>query len=143
MSSEKIYYWISVPILAEIENISEAQVRKVYKKVIQDECIPLRDIPVCEQEIYVKEYLFRDRYVDYSLLDFVKNFDNTTPLYSPEVQFQIHKMEIVRTANIIAKSYSATGSSTEQLRKLAQDNNISYSTLARWRKKFMKDKSLA
>lgn len=61
MSSENIYYWISVPILAEIENISEAKVRKVYKKVIQDECIPLRDIPVCEQEIYVKEYPFRDR----------------------------------------------------------------------------------
>ena len=36
MSSENIYYWISVPILAGIENISEAKVRKVYKKVIQD-----------------------------------------------------------------------------------------------------------
>ena len=143
MSSENIYYWISVPILAEIENISEAKVTKVYKKVIQDECIPLRDIPVCEQEIFVKEYLFRDRYVDYSLLDFVKNFDDISPLYSPEVQFQIRKMDIVRTANMISKSFSATGTSTEQLRKLAQDNNISYSTLARWRKKCMKDKSLS
>lgn len=139
----KIYYWISVPVLAEIEHTSEAKVRKVYKKVIRDECIPLCDIPLYEQEIYVKEYLFHDRYIDYSLLDFVRNFDTSSPLFSPEVQLELHKMEIVRTANMISRSYSVTGTSTELLRKLAQDNSISFSTLARWRKKYMKDKSLA
>lgn len=41
----KTYHYISIPILAEIMQKSEAIVRKIYRSIIENDCIPLDQIP--------------------------------------------------------------------------------------------------
>ena len=123
--------------------MSHKRIRKEYTQVIRDECIPLEEIPIDEQETYVNEYLLRGSIIDFPFLEKIHDYSLSKPLYSPEVQYEFKKMEIVRQANQICNSYASTGTSTIHLRELAKENNISFSTLARWRKKIMSDKSLA
>ena len=122
--------------------MSHKRIRKEYALVIRDECIPLEEIPIDEQETYVNEYLLRGSIIDFPFLEKIHDYSLSKPLYSPEVQYEFKKMEIVRQANQICNSYASTGTSTIHLRELAKENNISFSTLARWRKKIMSDKSL-
>ena len=141
-NENRIYYWISVPILSEIMNISQNKVKKIYHNLIQDDCIPLREIPISLQNVYVNEYLFRDRIIDYSLIDKIKDFSGKFPLYDHGVQAYFREMEMVRKSIEISNTYSSTGTITLRLKELATEYQTSYSTLARKRAEYMKDPSL-
>ena len=58
---QREYYQISIPIFAEITGRSENKIRKDYRQVISDECIPLSEIPQNFQEIYVCDDNVRDK----------------------------------------------------------------------------------
>ena len=49
-----IYHWIPVSVLAEITKQSPRKLQKLYRKIIQDDCVPLNDIPK-ELDIPVKK----------------------------------------------------------------------------------------
>lgn len=140
--SQNIYHWISVPIFAEISKQSEKQIRKHYKKVIQDDCIPLSEIPQKDQDFYVENLLLPDKIIDFSFLDSIKNYDLGKPLQNPEVKNLLKEMDIMRQAEKIIKAYSGLGTVTSHLQKLAEENGISYSTLIRWRKRYMNTTAL-
>ena len=132
-----IHHWISISILSEIMQKSPAKIRKIYKSIIQDECIPLIEIPLNLQNIYVKDYLLRDRMIDFSFLDAIKDYSFSTPLKNPDVQSLFREMEMMRKAFEITRTFSASGNVTEHLRELASEYHISYSTLARRRSLYM------
>lgn len=69
-----IYHWIPVAVLAEITKQSPGKLQKIYHEIIQDDCVPLMNIPKNIQNIYVSEYLLRDRIIDFSFLDAVKDY---------------------------------------------------------------------
>ena len=69
-----IYHWISISVLAEITKQSPGKLQKLYREIIQDDCVPLNDIPKNIQDIYVSEYLLRDRVIDFSFLDAVRDY---------------------------------------------------------------------
>ena len=62
---------IPVTILAQITGRSENKIRKTYRNVIQDECIPLAEVPLLFRELYASEYLYRDRIIDFPFVDAV------------------------------------------------------------------------
>ena len=132
-----IHHWISISILSEIMQKSPAKIRKIYKSIIQDECIPLIEIPINLQNIYVKDYLLRDRMIDFSFLDAIKDYSFSTPLKNPDVQFLFREMAMMRKAFEITRTFSASGNVTGHLRELASEYHISYSTLARRRSLYM------
>lgn len=131
-----IYHWISITILSEMMQKSPSKVRKMYQSIIQDECVPLMEIPRYLQDIYVKEYLLRDRIIDFSFLDAIRDY-STKPLYSSDVQSLFREMEMMRKAFEISQAFAASGTVTVQLRELAAAYHISYSTLARRRSIYM------
>ena len=92
-----IYHWIPVSVLAEITKQSPRKLQKLYRKIIQDDCVPLNDIPRSIQDIYVSEYLLRDRVIDFSFLDAVRDY-STKPLFSPDVQSLFREMQMMRRA---------------------------------------------
>ena len=132
-----IHHWISISILSEIMQKSPAKIRKIYRSIIQDECIPLIEIPLNLQNIYVKDYLLRDRMIDFSFLDAIKDYSFSTPLKNPDVQSLFREMEMMRKAFEITRTFSVSGNVTGHLRELASEYHISYSTLARRRSLYM------
>ena len=54
-------HFISIPILSEITGIKESKLRKMYAQIIDNNCVPLTEIPFDEQEKYAKEYLLRSQ----------------------------------------------------------------------------------
>lgn len=134
--SPQVHYWISVPLLAGIMHKSQKKVRKMYRKIIRDECIPLREIPLKLQKIYAEEYLFRDRLIDFPFLDAIKDY-SSSPLHNPAIQELFTEMRMMRDAHRISLAYASSGTVTERLRNLAVQYHISYSTLARRRAIYM------
>ena len=131
-----IYHWIPVSVLAEITKQSPRKLKKLYRKIIQDDCVPLNDIPRSIQDIYVSEYLLRDRVIDFSFLDAVRDY-STKPLFSPDVQSLFREMQMMRRAYTISQAFASSGTVTAHLRELASEYHISYSTLARRRALYM------
>lgn len=109
----------------------------MYWKVIQDECIPLREIPLQLQRIYAEEYLFYDRLIDFPFLDAIKDYSLSPPLLDPAIQELFSEMQMMREVYRISLAYASSGTVTKRLRKLAAQYNISYSTLARRRSLYM------
>ena len=120
-----IYHWIPVSVLAEITKQSPRKLKKLYRKIIQDDCVPLNDIPRSIQDIYVSEYLLRDRVIDFSFLDAVRNY-STKPLFSPDVQSLFREMQMMRRAYTISQAFASSGTVTAHLRELASEYHISY-----------------
>ena len=141
--NNRIYYWISLPILAELTGKSEKKLRKVYRSIIENECIPLSEIPRDIQDRYSSEYLFRDRIIDFSFLAAIKNYSTGAPLNSPEVQELFTEMRMLREARRISAAFSASGTTTMRLRQLASKYGISYSTFSRRRQQYMNNTSLS
>ena len=131
-----IYHWIPVSVLAEITKQSPRKLQKLYRKIIQDDCVPLNDIPKNIQDIYVSEYLLRDRLIDFSFLDAIRDY-SAKPLCSSDVQSLFREMEMMRKAYIISQAFASSGTVTAHLRELASEYHISYSTLARRRALYM------
>lgn len=126
--SLQIFHWISVPILAELSGRSEKKIRKIYRSVITNECVPLSEIPRYLMDKYLCEYLLRDRLIDFSFMDAIKKTDDIQPLRSPEVQELFREMKMLREGAAIFNAYSANGTSTKRLKELAAEYGISYST---------------
>lgn len=141
--NNRIYHWISLPILAELTGKSEKKLRKVYRSIIENECIPLSEVPRDIQDRYSSEYLFRDRIIDFSFLAAIKNYSTRAPLNSQEVQELFTEMRMLREARRISAAFSASGTTTMRLRQLASKYGISYSTFARRRQQYMNNTSLS
>lgn len=131
-----IYHWISVSVLAEITKLSPGKLKKLYREMIQDDCVPLNGIPKNIQDIYISEYLLRDRVIDFSFLDAVRDY-SAKPLRSCDVQSLFREMEMMRKAYKISLAFASSGTVTAHLRELASEYHISYSTLARRRALYM------
>lgn len=136
------FHWISLPILAELAGKSEKKLRKIYRTIIEDECVPLSEVPVETQNRYVTEYLLRDRLIDFSFLSAIRDDSVGHPLAAPEVRELFDEMRLMRKALAISHTFAATGTTTERLRQLAAKHGISYSTLARKRRIYMNSTSL-
>ena len=139
---QREYYQISIPIFAEITGRSENKIRKDYRQVISDECIPLSEIPQNFQEIYVREYLFRDRIIDFSFLDAISDFEASSPLDSPDVKELFREMELLRKGMFLSRAYAVSGKLTEKLAELANSYGYSYATFSRRRKIYMNNSAL-
>lgn len=111
----------------------------MYEQVLVNDCVPLVEIPFYQQEIYAKEYLLRDRYVD---IDLMQYSDGEIPCLSKGVQDFFKRTKVVRELLSIQKTYSHDRSITMRLKVLAKENNISYRTLMRERNRFMQHTSL-
>lgn len=138
-----IYHWISLAILAELTEMSEHRLRKIYHEIIENECVPLSEIPPDIQNRYLSEYLLRDKLIDFSFLDAVKDYSQQHPLYSTEVQELFAEMRLIREGKRIKNAFSAIGTSSIMLRALASDYGISYSTYSRKRRIYMNNTSLS
>ena len=80
---------ISIPILAEISSLTPNRLRKIYRQIITDDCIPLSEIPLHQQETFVNDYLLRGKTLDFDLMKLAgkPDFENPFPfLYSAGVQ---------------------------------------------------------
>lgn len=141
--NKPIYHWISLSILAELTGESDNKLRKVYRSIIDNECVPLSEIPKEIQDRYVSEYLLRDRLIDVSFLAAIKDYSAGNPLTSPEVQELFTEMRMIREARKISAAYSTAGTITVRLRQLVADYRISYSTFARRRQQYMHNTSLS
>lgn len=128
------YHYISVPILAGIMHISEKKVQKLYRKIIENDSIPLKDIPLNDQQKYVENYLLRDRIIDFSFINTLPQDFTGPPLTAEPVRELFREMQMMREAYEISLSFSHAGTVTEKLRALAKKYGLSYSTLARRRK---------
>lgn len=141
--SIRVFHWISLTILAELTGKSEKKLRKIYRSIIENECIPLSEIPVNIQNLYLSEYLLRDQLIDFSFISAIKDYNgDTTPIQRPEVQELFTEMKMLREGLKISKAYSGSGTVTPRLRQLAAEYGISYSTFARRRKIYMNNTSL-
>ena len=136
MALKDVYYWISIQVLSEISHTSCNKLRKTYRSIIKNNCVPLSEIDPASRGIYVKDYLLHDRLIDFSFLDAVNDYESTTPLKSPDVQALFREMEMIRRGLSISKSYA--GTSTVHLKELAREYGISYSTFSRRRSIYMK-----
>ena len=85
---------------------SEKKLRKVYRSIIENECIPLSEVPRDIQDRYSSEYLFRDRIIDFSFLAAIKNYSTGAPLNSPEVQELFTEIRMLREARRISAACS-------------------------------------
>ena len=140
--NKRIYYWISLPILAELTHESENKLRKLYHTIIENESVPLSEVPRDIQERYASDYLFRDRQIDFSFLASIRDYSKGKPLVSPEVKELFAEMRMLREARKISAAFSAAGTTTMRLRQLASKYGISYSTFARRRRQYMNNTSL-
>lgn len=141
--SSRVYHWISLSILAELTGKSENEIRKLYRTIIDHECVPLSEIPKEIQDKYLSEYLLRNRLIDFSFLSAIRNYSDGKPLASPEVQELFSEMRMLREARWISAAFSAAGTTTIRIRELAASHGISYSTFARRRKVYMNNTSLS
>lgn len=139
----QIYHRISIDILSEVMNISEQKIRKIYRLVIQDECVPLSEIPIKYRYIYAYEYLLRDRVIDFPFLNAIRNYEEGAQYNNPDIQQLFNEMKMLREGLSISKQYASSGSSTERLKKLASQYGISYSTFARKRRSYMNSTALS
>jgi len=134
-------YHISIPILSELTKTKPERLRAMYSQILVNDCVSLTEIPIVQQEAYIKEYLLRDRYLDIDLMQYA---DPTAelPLYSAGVKAFFQRTSIVRTALSIQADYAADRSVTARLTDYALSNGMSYRTLMRERRRFMNHSSL-
>lgn len=137
---KKHYHWISIAILSILTGHSQNKIRKIYHSIIENECIPLSEIPVDIQSRYLSEYLLRDKLIDFSFLDSIKDYDSERPLYSSDVQKLFIEMKMLREGLHISRSYP--DSATIHLQQLVKRYGISYSTFSRKRNIYMNNSSL-
>ena len=56
-----IYRWIPVSVLDEITKQSPRKLQKLYRKIIQDDCVPLNDIGIMLNRKIENEFKTRFR----------------------------------------------------------------------------------
>ena len=134
-------YKIAIPILSDITGTKPQHLRTMYAALLENDCIPLTEIPFTQQEAYVKEYLLRDRYVDVDLMQEATPHDEITYL-SVGVQAFFKRTKLVRDTISIQKAYAADRTVTSHLTNLATSYGITYRTLMRERSRFMSHTSL-
>lgn len=127
--------------MSDISHKSEKKLLKTYAGIVENNSVPLQEIPYPLLQKYVAEYLLRDRMVDFAFIDVV-DAGTKRPLYDPSVQSLFSEMHMLREAYEISMAYSHQQNITDRLRALADKYHISYSTLARRRKIYMNNTSL-
>ena len=132
-------YFIPIQILSEITGVKQQPLRKMYSQILSDDCISLAEIPFHQQEVYIKEYLLRDRYVD---IDLIQCADSDPPYLSDGVHAFFQRTGLVRETFRIQHAYAADRTVTSRLMNLAAIHHTTYRTLMRERSRFMKHTSL-
>ena len=127
------YFWISVPVFADISKRTPEKIRKDYSKLITNDCIPLKDVPKKYQDIYVNEFLLRGKVIDFPLINAVKDYAD--PLHDSNIQILFNEMKMMQEAMYITST--CKGSITAKLKELAKKYNMSYASLCRRRKEYM------
>lgn len=54
---------ISIPILAEISSLAPNNLRIIYRQIMEDDCIPLSEIPLHQQETFINDYLLQGKHL--------------------------------------------------------------------------------
>lgn len=120
------------------------KIEKIYKRIIVDGCIPLKEIPEKYIDIYVNEILLKDSIIDFPFINAIKNYDdNNNLLNSFEVKELLKEMEMIRKGIDIKKTYGYNYNSLNKIKELAKEYGISYSTYSRRRKIYMNNTSLS
>ncbi|MBR1479000.1 MAG: hypothetical protein IJ608_13735 [Lachnospiraceae bacterium] len=143
--------FIPVAILARIAGRTENKIRKTYRKVIRDGCIPLAEVPLLFRELYASEYLFRGRMIDFPFIDAVNTSQlpaGRKPFHvclfeAPEVKELLSEMEMLRMGVRLSDAHASDGLATKALTELAGSYGYSYSTYMRRRKIYMNNTSLS
>ena len=131
---------ISIPILSEISNLTPNKLRKIYRQIITDDCIPLSEIPLHQQETFVNDYLLRGKTLDFDLMKLAgkPDFENPFPfLHSTGVQKLFNTTKMIREANAVIDAFTSSKNITKKLEQLAAQYGISYRTLIRRRNYLM------
>lgn len=134
-------YMISVSVLSLITGMKPQKIRAMYQQVLQNDCIPLTEVPFVQQEAYIKEYLLRDCYVDIDLIQCADS-EAEFPYLASGTKAFFRRCNTVRSAVTICAAYAADRTITYHLTQLAASAGISYRTLMRERSRFMKHTSL-
>lgn len=113
----------------------------MYAQILDNDCIPLTEIPDDQQEAFARDYLLRDRFVDIDLMQCADHASDL-PYLSAGVRQFFNRTNLVRAALSIQAAYAADHTITTRLMELAKQNNISYRTLMRERSRFMSHTSL-
>lgn len=113
----------------------------MYKQILVNDCVPIKEIPHTQQEQYIKEYLLRDRYVDIDLLQCAGS-DTLAPLQAQGVKDFFKRTSLVRAILAMQKAYRADRTVTARITALAKQNTTTYRTLMRERSRFMSHTSL-
>lgn len=134
-------YMISIVILSEITSSKPERLRQMYSEIIENDSVPLTEIPFNQMEMYTKEYLLRDCYVDIDLIQCAQS-DDDLPYISSGVKAFYERTDVVREILNIQNTYAAGRTITVRLEELADKLNMSYRTLIRERRRFMYHTSL-
>ena len=97
----------------------------MYDQILDNDCIPLTEIPFDQQEAFTRDYLLRDRFVDIDLMQ-CADHDSDLPYLSVGVRQLFNRSNLVRAALSIQAAYAADHTITTRLMELAKQNNISY-----------------
>ncbi len=146
-------YLVSIQILSAVSKTKPKILRKMYEQILSDDCVPLTEIPIYQQDAYIKDYLLHDRYVDIDLMQCVSCSSTSTAFNDAEdlpdslylsvgVQSFFQRTNLVREALHIQNAYAADRTVTARLTDLAIANHTTYRTLMRERSRFMKHTSL-
>ena len=101
---------ISIPILSEISNLTPNKLRKIYRQIIEDDCISLSEIPLHQQETFVNDYLLRGKTLDFDLMKLAgkPDFENPFPfLHSTGVQKLFNTTKMIREANAVIDAFTS------------------------------------
>ena len=107
---------------------------------MEDDCIPLSEIPLHQQETFINDYLLQGKTLDFNLIKLAAkpDFENPFPfLYSAGVQELFTTTKMIREANAVIDAFTSTKNVTKKLEQLAVQYGISYRTLARRKNYFM------
>ena len=135
-------YRVPLEALEEITGKKLEKLERDYKDF--GTSIPLSALPLDIRDRYIADYLLHDALFDidpFALSGFIPEMvKQSFPIMnSQEFRSFVRQTSLVREAHSIAQTYSGMKECTPRLEKLAEENGISYRTLNRIRRSFMKN----
>ncbi len=98
-------YAVSIAILSQITKSKPDRLRRMYAEIIENDSVPLTEIPFNQMETYIREFLLRDSYVDIDLMQCSSSADDL-PYISSGVRAFYKRTEVIREIRDIQNTYA-------------------------------------